>query len=90
MLNQKSMMMKKMIWSVAIACLCTTAASAQSMVRTGNGTTFGIRAGVNFQNINGQNAIGNDLENKIMTGFHAGVNAEIPVGEGFYVQPGLM
>jgi hypothetical protein len=53
-------------------------------------TTFGVRAGVNFQNLNGEAANGDDLENKLKTGFHAGVNAEIPVGTDFYLQPGLL
>ncbi|ANE53375.1 hypothetical protein SY85_07885 [Flavisolibacter tropicus] len=53
-------------------------------------TTFGIRAGVNFQNINGKNMDGGDLENHVLTGFNAGVNAEVPIGTGFYVQPGLL
>ncbi|WP_205512224.1 porin family protein [Longitalea arenae] len=53
-------------------------------------TTFGLRAGVNFQNINGENAGGADLDNKIKTGFHVGVNAEIPVATDFYVQPGVL
>lgn len=52
-------------------------------------TTFGVRAGVNFTNMNGeQNNI--DLDNKIKTGFNIGVNAEIPVAQDFYLQPGLL
>ncbi len=53
-------------------------------------TTFGIRAGVNFQNLNGKDFNDDKLENKLKTGFHAGVNAEIPVGIDFYLQPGLL
>ena len=49
-----------------------------------------MRAGVNFQNINGENIDGDKLDNKLKTGFNAGVNAEIPVGIDFYVQPGLL
>lgn len=66
------------------AILFSTAIYAQSA------TTFGIRAGVNFQNLNGDDAGGNKLENKLKTGFHAGVNAEIPVGIDFFVQPGVL
>lgn len=54
------------------------------------GTTFGIRAGANFQNINGKNYSGNSLENKLKTGFHVGANAEIPVAKDFFVQPGIL
>lgn len=53
-------------------------------------TTFGVRAGVNFSNINGKDASDDNLENRITTGFHVGANAEIPVAEDFYVQPGLL
>src|SRR5436190_14338558 len=53
-------------------------------------TTFGIRAGVNFQNLNGKDNDGDKLDNKLKTGFNAGVNAEIPVGIDFYLQPGLL
>ena len=55
-----------------------------------NGTSFGLRAGVNFQNINGKDDNGDKLENDILTGFNLGINAEIPVGIDFYFQPGLL
>jgi hypothetical protein len=77
--------MKAKIWfAVITAALFTTTTIAQSK------TTFGIRAGVNFQNLNGKDEDGNKLDNKLKTGFNAGVNAEIPVGIDFYVQPGLL
>jgi len=53
-------------------------------------TTFGIRAGVNFQNINGKDEGGDKLENDLILGYHAGFNAEIPVAPDFYFQPGLL
>ncbi|WP_207514928.1 porin family protein [Longitalea luteola] len=53
-------------------------------------TTFGLRAGVNFQNINGKEFNGDDTENKLKTGFHVGVNAEIPIASEFYLQPGVL
>jgi hypothetical protein len=53
-------------------------------------TTFGVRAGVNFQNITGKDYLDDDLDNKIKTGFHIGFNAEIPVATDFYVQPGVL
>lgn len=74
----------KKLWALAFACLLGAAASAQSK------TSFGIRAGVNFQNITGDDAGGDKLDNKLKTGFLAGVNAEIPVGIDFYVQPGVL
>jgi hypothetical protein len=82
--------MKKKILLVAAAGIFTTSLFAQSMVKTTDRTTFGIRAGVNFQNINGEDAAGNDLKNDLLTGFHAGVNAEVPIGSGFYLQPGAL
>ena len=53
-------------------------------------TTFGVRAGVNFQNINGKDESGEKLTNDMIVGFNAGVNAEIPVAPDFYFQPGLL
>ncbi len=51
---------------------------------------FGLLGGVNFQNINGKNNNGDKLENGLLTGFHAGVNVNIPVAPDFYFQPGLL
>ena len=53
-------------------------------------TTIGLRAGVNFQNLTGKSATGNDLDNDLLTGFHGGINAELPVGTDFYLQPGVL
>lgn len=53
-------------------------------------TTFGVRAGVNFQNINGKEADGSSTDYKLKTGFNIGVNAEVPIAPDFYVQPGLL
>lgn len=81
--------MKKLVMAAAIG-LFSFPALAQNMTVNAGSTTFGIRAGVNFQNINGKNMDGGDLKNHVLTGFHAGVNAEVPIGTGFYVQPGLL
>jgi hypothetical protein len=51
---------------------------------------FGILGGVNFQNINGKDNNGNKLKNGLLTGFHAGVNINIPVAPDFCFQPGLL
>src|SRR5687768_33723 len=66
--------------------LATTALAFSTKAQT----TFGIRAGVNFQNINGEDPDGDDLDFKLKTGFNIGVNAEIPVAPDFYVQPGVL
>ena len=77
-------MKTKQILALAALSLTSFAVSAQSK------TSFGIRAGVNFQNINGDDNTGGSLDNKLKIGFLAGVNAEIPVGIDFYVQPGVL
>lgn len=51
---------------------------------------FGIQGGVNFQNINGKDGSGEKLTNELITGFHAGVNINIPVATDFHFQPGLL
>jgi hypothetical protein len=53
-------------------------------------TSFAVLGGVNLQNLNGKDMSSNKLENDMLTGFHAGVNAQIPVAPEFYFQPGLM
>ncbi|MBD0296321.1 MAG: PorT family protein [Flavisolibacter sp.] len=84
--------MKTKFVALGILSLISTGLFAQTMktTTTAGSTTFGLRAGVNFQNINGKNASGAELKNSLMTGFHAGVNAEIPVGTGSYLQPGML
>lgn len=52
--------------------------------------SFGLRAGVNLQNINGKDPFGDDLEFDLKTGFHVGVNAEIGFVPDFYLQPGVL
>jgi hypothetical protein len=52
--------------------------------------SVGIRAGINFQNINGKDIFDNKLNNSMQTGFHVGLNVEIPVAPDFYVRPGLL
>jgi Outer membrane protein beta-barrel domain len=82
-------MNKKMIIA-AIAGIMTGTAYGQSIVKETGRTSFGIRAGVNFQNINGKDAAGNSLKNDLLTGFNAGINAEVPLSSGFYLQPGAL
>ena len=82
--------MNRRILMLTAASLCSFTIFAQEMTVTANKTTFGLRAGVNFQNINGKDASDDKLQNDLLTGFHAGVNAEIPVGTGTYIQPGVL
>jgi hypothetical protein len=53
-------------------------------------TSFAILGGVNFQNLNGKDYFGDKLTNEMIVGFHAGVNAQVPVAPTFYFQPGLL
>lgn len=54
-------------------------------------TSFGVRGGVNFQNLNGKDDAGDKLENKLKTGFNVGVTADIPVvAPDYFVQTGLL
>jgi hypothetical protein len=54
------------------------------------GISFGLRGGVNFQNINGKDMNGDKLELKMIPGFNVGVVVEIPVAPEFYFQSGLL
>ncbi len=71
------------------ALLFTGIANAQDDLEPQH-TSFGIRAGVNFQNINGKDASGDKLKNDLVTRFHVGVQADIPIAPEFYFQPGLL
>jgi hypothetical protein len=82
--------MKKRIGLIAVVVLGTIFSQAQQKTSHTGGTSFGLRGGVNFQNINGKDENGDKLENDILTGFNIGINAEIPVGVDFYFQPGLL
>jgi hypothetical protein len=82
--------MKTRILATAVLALFSTALFAQKMTYDAGRTTFGVRAGVNFFNITGKDANGDKYSNHINTGFNVGVNAEIPVGTGSYLQPGIL
>jgi len=77
-------MKTKFLSAAIVAALLSVSVYAQTK------TTFGVRAGINFQNLNGKDAEDDKLNNKLKTGFNAGVNAEIPVGIDFYLQPGIL
>ena len=52
--------------------------------------SFAILGGANFHNLNGNDITGGKLNNGMLLGFHAGVNAAIQIAPEFYFQPGLM
>lgn len=73
--------MKKIILSLfAFVAFCVVS-QAQTGVQ--------VRAGVNFQNLNGK-ILGDDADGKLLTGFHAGVEVPIMVAPEFYIQPGVL
>ncbi|MFO7370551.1 MAG: porin family protein [Bacteroidales bacterium] len=72
--------MKKRFFLLFAAVLMSAAAFSQG---------FGLRAGVNLQTINGKDDAGDKLENDMTIGLNIGVNYEISIAEGFYLQPGL-
>jgi hypothetical protein len=84
-------MKRKIIGIAAITAILfsSTAVMAQES-KTKQKTTFGVRAGVNFQNINGKDNDGDKLNNMLIPGINLGANVEIPVAKDFYVQPGLL
>lgn len=74
-----------------IAVMLMSLSSIHAQEKKTNGSSFGLRGGVNFQNINGKNNNGDKLNNEMVTGFHVGINAELPLsGTEFYIQPGLL
>jgi hypothetical protein len=82
-------MKTKVIALISFCLLGTFISQAQNKKAAAGTTTFGIRAGVNFQNLNGK-ILGVDRDNKIKVGFNVGVNAEVPLADEFYLQPGLL
>lgn len=74
-------MFKKIIWLLLMTSLSYTMHSQ---------ITYGVQAGVNFQNINGKDLTGEKLENDLAIGFNVGVNAQMPLVPDFYIQPVLL
>jgi hypothetical protein len=75
--------MKKIISLSVFILFCGFITNAQLI-------SFGLRGGVNFQNINGNDETGNDFDNDVLTGFHAGITADIMAAPDFYFQTGLL
>ena len=81
--------MKCRMMFLSTAVLLGLGAFGQSKMYATRATTFGITGGINWNNINGKNATGDDLNNELKTGFNGGINIELPLSNGFYVQPGV-
>lgn len=81
---------KKIVLAALLSVSALSLFAQSKTTTTTEGVSFDVRAGVNFQNINGKDASGKDLDNKLKTGFHVGVDVEIPVAPEFYFAPGLL
>lgn len=95
--------MKKQVLVIASAlALVITGAQAQTTSSTTTTTTtttmsnssgrafhVQIRAGANFQNLNGKIA-GADADGDLLTSFHAGIEVPIMIAPEFYIQPGAL
>jgi hypothetical protein len=73
----------------ALILTATAKKTTVSMTKNDTGPSVGIHAGVNMFNINGKNAAGTELNNKLNTGFSGGLDIAVPLGSGFYLQPGV-
>lgn len=71
--------MKKLVLATVIAIFGFAAAHAQEI-------QLGVKGGLNFANVNGDNTPNND----IVTAFNVGLVAEIPLAEQFSFQPELL
>jgi Outer membrane protein beta-barrel domain len=80
--------MKKLLANLFLV-LSFASVCAQSKTQS-SGIGFGLRAGFNMQNINGRDFNDNKLENKLVPRFHAGLYAELPLADEFFVQPGVL
>lgn len=80
-------MKSKNLFLIAVLVMFGFSTMAQQQ---GEGISFGLRGGVNFQNINGKDAADDKLELDMITGFNGGVLVQIPVAPEFYFQPGLL
>ncbi|HUR10876.1 MAG TPA: porin family protein [Flavitalea sp.] len=74
--------MKKVLMLLTVVTLLTATSKAQ--------TGFAILAGVNWQNINGEDENGDKLNFDMATKFHVGILADVPIATDFYFQPGLV
>jgi hypothetical protein len=82
--------MKKIFFSTALILSGAFMTATAQSTSTGSGVSFGIRAGVNLQNINGKDGNGDKLENKLVPRFQGGVVVDIPLADQFYIQPGVL
>ncbi|MDH7464259.1 porin family protein [Chitinophagaceae bacterium 26-R-25] len=81
--------MKRVLTAITLTALSIAGANAQSK-KSEPAVTFGIRAGVDLQNLNGHDYQNNKLDNDPLLKFNVGVNAEVPIGTDWFIQPGIL
>lgn len=74
---------------VSMAAVISLGMQAQTIGDPLPGATFGLTGGITWNTINGKTSTGADLNNKLKMGFTGGVNLQMPLGAGFYLQPGV-
>jgi hypothetical protein len=79
-------MKNRLLLLVLILVLSASYAIAQERSKT----SLAILGGVSFQNMNGKLSSGDDLDNDMLLGYHAGINVQIPIVAEFYLQPGFL
>jgi Outer membrane protein beta-barrel domain len=82
--------MKKTIVLMVVTVFCSMLSQAQKNTSSSGSVSFGLRGGINFQNISGKDVNGNKLSSDMLTGYNFGINAEFPLAPQFYFQPGLL
>jgi hypothetical protein len=81
--------MKTKLFTIALI-LILSAPLAMAQSSTNGKISLGILGGVNLQNLTGKDNNGDKLENDMLTGFHAGVNLQMPIAPEMYFQPGIL
>jgi opacity protein-like surface antigen len=76
--------MKKVTIIFALTALFSFQAQAQDSFKKGG---FGLRGGASFFNFGGDNASGNDYNNRI--GYHVGLYNSFFIGNSFAIEPGV-
>jgi hypothetical protein len=82
-------MKSKVLLASMLACFSLGAIAQSSSTIDAERTTIGVTAGVNWFNVNGKNMAGDDLNNRLKLGFTGGLNVELPLGTGVFLQPGI-
>ena len=81
-------MMTRLLIIALVLILSVPLAEAQNVEK--RKISFAVLGGVNFQNLTGLDHSGDKLTNSLLTGYHAGVNVQIPIAPSFCFQPGLL